>query len=77
MGSDWDEIKRLAADFQKAQLTSTLQKLATDNQIAASSYNLIFYHLAGSLNGIALKSLLCCWKSSYWMLCSPTMARNT
>jgi len=26
MGSDWDEIKRLAADFQKAQLTSTLQK---------------------------------------------------
>ena len=23
---DWDEIKRLAADFQKAQLSSTLQK---------------------------------------------------
>lgn len=24
--SDWDEIKRLAADFQKAQLTSTAQR---------------------------------------------------
>lgn len=24
--SDWDEIKRLAADFQKIQLSSTLQK---------------------------------------------------
>lgn len=24
--ADWDEVKRLAADFQKAQLTSTLQK---------------------------------------------------
>lgn len=23
---DWDEVKRLAADFQKAQLSSTLQK---------------------------------------------------
>ncbi|KAH8369323.1 hypothetical protein KR009_008357 [Drosophila setifemur] len=31
MGSDWDEIKRLAADFQKAQLTSTLQKLSERN----------------------------------------------
>lgn len=26
MSADWDEIKRLAADFQKAQLTSTLQR---------------------------------------------------
>ncbi|KAH8420827.1 hypothetical protein KR222_006010 [Zaprionus bogoriensis] len=33
MGSDWDEIKRLAADFQKAQLTSTLQKLSERNCI--------------------------------------------
>ncbi|XP_068151992.1 E3 UFM1-protein ligase 1 homolog [Drosophila tropicalis] len=31
MGSDWDEIKRLAADFQKAQLTSTLQQLSERN----------------------------------------------
>ncbi|KAH8292025.1 hypothetical protein KR054_003682 [Drosophila jambulina] len=31
MGNDWDEIKRLAADFQKAQLTSTLQKLSERN----------------------------------------------
>lgn len=23
---DWDEVKRLAADFQKAQLSSTLQR---------------------------------------------------
>lgn len=23
---DWEEVKRLAADFQKAQLSSTLQK---------------------------------------------------
>lgn len=26
MNADWDEIKRLAADFQKAQLSSTLQR---------------------------------------------------
>lgn len=31
MSSDWDEIKRLAADFQKVQLTSTLQKLSERN----------------------------------------------
>ncbi|XP_076632501.1 UFM1 specific ligase 1 [Colletes latitarsis] len=28
---DWNEIKRLAADFQKAQLSSTLQKLSERN----------------------------------------------
>ncbi|ALC46915.1 CG1104 [Drosophila busckii] len=33
MASEWDEIKRLAADFQKAQLTSTLQKLSERNCI--------------------------------------------
>ncbi|XP_037951835.1 E3 UFM1-protein ligase 1 homolog [Teleopsis dalmanni] len=33
MSSDWEEIKRLAADFQKAQLTSTLQKLSERNCI--------------------------------------------
>lgn len=31
MNSDWEEIKRLAADFQKVQLTSTLQKLSERN----------------------------------------------
>ncbi|XP_063534950.1 E3 UFM1-protein ligase 1 homolog [Cydia strobilella] len=31
--SDWDEIKRLAADFQKAQLTSTAQRLSERNCI--------------------------------------------
>ncbi|XP_020295465.1 E3 UFM1-protein ligase 1 homolog [Pseudomyrmex gracilis] len=30
---DWEEIKRLAADFQKAQLSSTLQKLSERNCI--------------------------------------------
>ncbi|XP_012221888.1 E3 UFM1-protein ligase 1 homolog [Linepithema humile] len=30
---DWEEVKRLAADFQKAQLTSTLQKLSERNCI--------------------------------------------
>ncbi|KAL7630219.1 UNVERIFIED_CONTAM: hypothetical protein RMT77_019639 [Armadillidium vulgare] len=29
--SDWDEIKRLAADFQRAQLSSSLQKLSERN----------------------------------------------
>lgn len=29
--SDWDEIKRLAADFQKVQLSSTLQKYVNQN----------------------------------------------
>ncbi|XP_046474910.1 E3 UFM1-protein ligase 1 homolog [Neodiprion pinetum] len=28
---DWDEVKRLAADFQKAQLSSTLQRLSEHN----------------------------------------------
>ncbi|XP_064629084.1 E3 UFM1-protein ligase 1-like [Lineus longissimus] len=31
--SDWDEIKRLAADFQRAQLSSTVQKLSDRNCI--------------------------------------------
>ncbi|XP_063381616.1 E3 UFM1-protein ligase 1 homolog [Cydia fagiglandana] len=31
--SDWDEIKRLAADFQKAQLSSTAQRLSERNCI--------------------------------------------
>ncbi|XP_032665744.1 E3 UFM1-protein ligase 1 homolog isoform X2 [Odontomachus brunneus] len=30
---EWEEVKRLAADFQKAQLTSTLQKLSERNCI--------------------------------------------
>ncbi|CAG9132737.1 unnamed protein product [Plutella xylostella] len=29
--ADWDEIKRLAADFQKAQLSSTVQRLSERN----------------------------------------------
>lgn len=33
MSSDWDEIKRLAADFQKVQLSSTLSKLSEANCI--------------------------------------------
>lgn len=31
--SDWDEIKRLAADFQRAQLSSTAHKLSERNCI--------------------------------------------
>ncbi|XP_052895076.1 E3 UFM1-protein ligase 1 homolog [Anopheles moucheti] len=31
--ADWDEIKRLAADFQKAQLTTSLQRLSERNCI--------------------------------------------
>ncbi|KAF0307098.1 E3 UFM1-protein ligase 1 [Amphibalanus amphitrite] len=33
MGSDWDEIKRLAADLQRAQLLSTAQRLSERNCI--------------------------------------------
>ncbi|GFT87278.1 hypothetical protein NPIL_289781 [Nephila pilipes] len=33
MSSDWDEVKRLAADFQRAQLSSTLQRLSERNCI--------------------------------------------
>ncbi|XP_052865951.1 E3 UFM1-protein ligase 1 homolog [Anopheles cruzii] len=33
MSSDWDEIKRLAADFQKAQLSTSLQRLSERNCI--------------------------------------------
>lgn len=37
MASDWEEIKRLAADFQKVQLSSTLQKLSERNCIEVVS----------------------------------------
>ncbi|KFB49638.1 AGAP007742-PA-like protein [Anopheles sinensis] len=33
MSADWDEIKRLAADFQKAQLSTSLQRLSERNCI--------------------------------------------
>lgn len=31
MASDWDEVKRLAADFQRAQLSTTIQRLSERN----------------------------------------------
>ncbi|XP_058819631.1 E3 UFM1-protein ligase 1 homolog [Topomyia yanbarensis] len=37
MSSDWDEIKRLAADFQKAQLSTSLQRLSERNCIEVVS----------------------------------------
>ncbi|CRK97918.1 CLUMA_CG011293, isoform A [Clunio marinus] len=37
MNTDWDEIKRLAADFQKAQLSSTLARLSERNCIEVVS----------------------------------------
>ncbi|XP_063695809.1 E3 UFM1-protein ligase 1 homolog [Culicoides brevitarsis] len=37
MSSDWDEIKRLASDFQKVQLTSSAQKLSERNCIEVVS----------------------------------------
>jgi hypothetical protein len=36
--ADWEEIKRLAADFQKVQLSSTSQKLSERNCIEIISY---------------------------------------
>ena len=33
MAADWEEIKRLAADFQRAQLSSTAHKLSERNCI--------------------------------------------
>lgn len=33
MASSWEEVKRLAADFQRAQLTSSIQKLSDRNCI--------------------------------------------
>ncbi|XP_055598994.1 E3 UFM1-protein ligase 1 homolog [Uranotaenia lowii] len=37
MTSDWDEIKRLAADFQKAQLSTSLQRLSERNCVEVVS----------------------------------------
>lgn len=37
MTSDWDEIKRLASDFQKAQLTTSLQRLSERNCVEVVS----------------------------------------
>ena len=31
MSSDWDEIRRLAADLQRAQLSGSIQKLSERN----------------------------------------------
>lgn len=56
MTSDWEEIQRLAADFQKVQLTSTLQKY----NINIVSLVLVIYTKHGILDfqkGIALKLL--------------------
>ena len=36
MASDWEEIKRLAADFQKIQLSSTLQKYLFNHNLFKS-----------------------------------------
>ena len=33
MGDDWDEIRRLAADLQRAQLSGSLQRLSENNCI--------------------------------------------
>ena len=30
--SDWEEVKRLAADFQRAQLSSTVQRYVTESE---------------------------------------------
>lgn len=35
---DWEEVKRLAADFQKAQLSSTLQKLVMNKSMTYTRY---------------------------------------
>ncbi|XP_055309135.1 E3 UFM1-protein ligase 1 homolog [Sitodiplosis mosellana] len=37
MSSDWDEIRRLASDFQKVQLSSTLQRLSERNCVEVVS----------------------------------------
>lgn len=36
--ADWEEIKRLAADFQKVQLSSTTQKLSERNCVEIVSW---------------------------------------
>lgn len=33
MATDWEEVKRLAADFQRAQLSTTVQRLSERNCI--------------------------------------------
>ncbi|XP_055902265.1 E3 UFM1-protein ligase 1 homolog isoform X2 [Eupeodes corollae] len=38
MSNDWNEIKRLAADFHKAQFTSGLQKLSESNCVEVVSF---------------------------------------
>ena len=38
MAQDWDEIKKLAADLQRAQLGGTIQKLSERNCIEIVNY---------------------------------------
>lgn len=49
--ADWEEIKRLAADFQKVQLTSTSQKFVE----IAPFKNFFIYFFLDYRNVIALK----------------------
>ena len=38
MAEDWDEIKKLAADLQRAQLGGTVQKLSEGNCVEIVNY---------------------------------------
>lgn len=73
--ADWDEVKRLAADFQKAQLTSTLQKYVDRLDIYVPPTS-AFLLIPGSRNIIVWKLLHCCWRKSCSRLYLPTMAKN-
>lgn len=57
MNADWDEIKRLAADFQKAQLSSTLARFVyLLKSCFVTSCQLSFHLILVYQKEIALKS---------------------
>lgn len=61
MNADWDEIKRLAADFQKAQLSSTLQRYKQHISICLRVIFMLFNYFIFLVyqNEIVLKLLHC------------------
>lgn len=58
MSSGWDEIKRLAADFQKVQLTTTLQRWILKDRNFQPTFLIIPIYRLSERNCIEVVSLL-------------------
>lgn len=48
MGTTWDEIRKLAADFQRIQLDEGAKKQKNNNKISAGNYGLGLFQAFGA-----------------------------